>query len=108
MNRASLWKWSNTKRSSRFFRAARLQALGFVSAKWQERTADAAFYSRDYREALAWYEAASGVEGACYCNYLKMADIFHIQGDAVNQRKYREMIYARFERVDCNDVNCKA
>jgi len=79
---------------------ARLQALGFVSAKWQERTGDAAFYSRDYAEALTWYEASLGVPGACYCNYLKMADIFHLRGDSASERKYREMIYGRFERVD--------
>ena len=42
------------------------------------------------------------------CCFLKMADIFHIQGHAVNERKYHEIIYGRFERVDCNDVNCKA
>jgi len=79
---------------------ARLQAMGFVSAKWQERTGDAAFYSQDYEEALAYYEAALSSDGACYCNYLKMADIFHIRGDSTNERKYREMIYGRFERVD--------
>jgi len=79
---------------------ARLQEMGFVSAKWQERTADAAFYSQDYEEALAYYEAALSIKGSCYCNYLKMADIFHIKGDSANERKYREIIYGRFERVD--------
>lgn len=79
---------------------ARLRRLGFVSAKWQERTADAAFYNRDYEEALAYYEAALGSDGACYCNYLKMADVFHIKGDSTSEREYREVIYGRFENVD--------
>ena len=78
----------------------RLQELGFTSAKWQERTADAAFYNRDYDEAITWYEAALGGDKACYCNYLKLADVYHIKGDSNKEREYREEIYGRFETVD--------
>jgi hypothetical protein len=78
----------------------RLQELGFVSAKWQERTADAAFYNQDYEEAIVYYEAALTNDNACYCNYLKLADVFHIKGDSTREREYREMIYGKFENVD--------
>ena len=78
----------------------RLQELGFVSAKWQERTADAAFYNQDYEEAVVYYEAALTNDNACYCNYLKLADVFHIKGDSTREREYREMIYGKFENVD--------
>ncbi len=78
----------------------RLQGLGFVSAKWQERTADAAFYNQDYEEAIVYYEAALTNDNACYCNYLKLADVFHIKGDSTREREYREMIYGKFENVD--------
>jgi hypothetical protein len=78
----------------------RLQEQGFVSAKWQERTADAAFYNQDYEEAIVYYEAALTNDNACYCNYLKLADVFHIKGDSTREREYREMIYGKFENVD--------
>jgi len=78
----------------------RLQELGFVSAKWQERTADAAFYNHDYEEAIVYYQAALTNDNACYFNYLKLADVFHIKGDSTREREYREMIYGKFENVD--------
>lgn len=79
---------------------SRLQELGFASSKWQERTADAAFYSQAYEEAIVYYQAALTNEKACYCNYLKLADVFHIKGDSTKEREYREKIYGRFEDVD--------
>jgi hypothetical protein len=79
---------------------SRLHELGFESSKWQERTADAAFYSQAYEEAIIYYQAALANENACYCNYLKLADIFYIKGDFAKEREYREKIYGRFEEVD--------
>ncbi len=79
---------------------SRLRELGFESTKWQERTADAAFYNRDYEVAIDYYQAALSNEKACYCNYLKLADIYHIKGDSLKEREYREKIYGRFEALD--------
>jgi tetratricopeptide (TPR) repeat protein len=79
---------------------SRLRELGFESTKWQERTADAAFYNRDYEAAIDHYEAALSYDNACYCNYLKLADIYHIKGDSLKEREYREKIYGRFEALD--------
>jgi hypothetical protein len=98
---AQLWQ-KNYYEAYRYARnmTARLQELGFVSAKWQERTADAAFYNHDYEEAIVYYQAALNNDDACYCNYLKLADIFHLKGDSTREREYREMIYGNFENVD--------
>jgi len=30
---------------------------------------------------------------ACYCNYLKLADVFHVKGDSTREREWREIIY---------------
>ncbi len=74
-------------------------ALGFESSKWQERAADAAFYSKDYEVAIEHYLAALKIAGGCNCSYLKLADIYHLKGDAGKEREYREMIYGRFEEI---------
>lgn len=77
----------------------RLQALGFESAKWQERAADAAFYSKDYELAIEHYQSSLNIEGGCNCAHLKLADIYHIKGDSAKEREYREKIYGRFEEI---------
>lgn len=78
---------------------AKLQDLDIESSKWRERAGDAAFYSAAYDEAITYYQSALDVEGACNCNYLKLADIYHITGDSMREREYREKIYGRFEEI---------
>jgi hypothetical protein len=79
---------------------SKLQALGIESGKWQERAGDAAFYNKAYDEAIYYYQSALAVAGACYCNYLKLADVYHITGNSEKERSYREKIYGKFENTD--------
>jgi tetratricopeptide (TPR) repeat protein len=77
----------------------KLDELGLASSKWRERAGDAAFYSGAYDQAITYYESAIEVAGSCYCNYLKLSDIYFITGDVQKEREFREKIYGRFEEI---------
>ena len=78
----------------------KLQNLDIASSKWRERAADAAFYSGNYSDAVSYYQSALEVDGACYCNYLKLADIYHLTGEVGLERDYRQRVYGKFDLDD--------
>lgn len=78
----------------------KLQKLNIESSKWRERAADAAFYGGDYSKAANYYQSALEVDGSCYCNYLKLADIYHITGEVQLEREYRQRVYGKFDDID--------
>jgi hypothetical protein len=73
-----------------------LTRINVLSYSWLERKGDAAFFQEDYRGALAAYEKAikSGQDNDEVL--LKIADIYHIQGDFNGEKVVREKIYKNF------------
>ncbi len=60
----------------------KLLNLDIQSSKWHERAADAAFYAENYTDATEYYLSAYDIDSRAYSNLLKLADIYHINGDA--------------------------
>lgn len=60
---------------------------------WQERIGDSYFISEDYASALQQYQQI--LEQHIYKTslYKKISDIAFLQGDALTERKYRELVY---------------
>ena len=79
---------------------SKLEGLDIASSKWHERAADAAFYGKQYAEAIDYYQRALTLGQPCYCNYLKLADIYHLQGQVDLEREYRQLVYGRFDTLD--------
>jgi len=75
----------------------KLQNLDIQSSKWHERAADAAFYGENYTDAIEYYLSAYEINSRAYGNLLKLADIYHISGDADLEREYRQRVYGVFD-----------
>ena len=52
--------------------------------------------NKDFPELQGYFKT---LDNACYCNYLKLADIYHIKGDQDFERLYRQKIYGYFEEA---------
>ncbi len=76
----------------------RLKNLGIRSSKWHERAADAAFYSENYTDAIEYYLSAYEIDSRAYSNLLKLADIYHVNGDTDLEREYRQSVYGKFDQ----------
>jgi hypothetical protein len=62
---------------------------------WRERQADGAFLSNDLETALDLYNQQAHKSAA---SLLKMADLYHMQGDLASEKSLRESIYRNFSR----------
>ena len=76
---------------------SKLQSLNVASGKWLERAGDAAFYSQAFEGAIEYYKSALEFKGSCYCIYLKLADIYHLNGNLILEREYRQLIYGQLD-----------
>jgi len=63
--------------------------------KWPERIGDALFLSGAPAAARKYYEMALRAEPDAYWPAVKLSDVFHLLGDAANERVYREKMYGR-------------
>jgi hypothetical protein len=81
-----LWK-------GEFNRAARFAEKN----DWPERAADAFFLSGSPALARPFYEEALRREPGSYWPTVKLSDVFHLLGDARNEKAYRQKIYGRLE-----------
>jgi hypothetical protein len=62
---------------------------------WLERKADCAYLNRDLETALDLYNRQAP---ASLSSTLKMADLYHMQGDLASEKSLRESIYRNFSR----------
>jgi hypothetical protein len=62
---------------------------------WQERQADGAYLNNDLETALDLYNRQAP---ASISSVLKMADMYHMQGDLASEKSIRESIYRNFSR----------
>lgn len=64
---------------------------------WLERTGDALFLSGATAEARPIYEEALRQSPGAYWPTTKLSDVFHLLGDAANEKLYRQKMYGRLE-----------
>jgi hypothetical protein len=89
-----LWKgWFNQALQYATDMVARLKTLGLPTALWLEHAGDAAFFMKDYPQALAWYEEGLRHNNKAISTLLKLSDVHFVLGNFEAERKNRESIY---------------
>jgi hypothetical protein len=73
----------------------KLAAHSVAPGIWLERQADCAYLNHDLETALDLYNRQAP---ASLGSQLKMADMYHMQGDLVSEKSLRESIYRNFSR----------
>ncbi len=68
-----------------------------TSLKWLEHIGDSYFFMQRYPESLDYYERATIKNPTTQHIYLKMSDVYHLLGDAEQEKFLREKIYGAFE-----------
>ena len=74
-----------------------LEAKGIVSARWQERFADALFKLQRYDQAVSEYTKAYKKDWDYWHVRLKEADIYFLQGKLELEREIRQSVYGKFK-----------
>ncbi|HSP33957.1 MAG TPA: hypothetical protein VLU46_06545 [Thermoanaerobaculia bacterium] len=64
---------------------------------WNERAGDALFLSGSPSMARKYYERALREEPNAYWPTVKLSDVFHLLGDAANEKAYRQKMYGKLE-----------
>jgi len=89
-----LWQGNYSEAHTLASRVAEKLAVHSVAPGiWQERQADGAYLSKDIETALDLYNR---LVPASLSSVLKMADLYHMQGDLASEKSLRESIYRNF------------
>ncbi len=103
---ALLWQERNTE-AMEFCRRMieRLNFLGAPTHIWEQRLADAAFYSKDYDTAKNYYERILKENVSDRGNrelFEKLSDVYFLTGNYDKERLYREKIYGSLIDKKCD------